>query len=233
MDERTLDIADDEIKGAVRTSMKLKLSSKSPKEASYEMNDSDVLTSVSSGIGNSNEVMSQLDSSITNSQRVNNSGETSPEFRRISAKSASPSSPSNSSVLAMSVHAAIGSTVHGKRLKRKQSYVKEVNELDLRTRSDSGKTTSFLDFSIAHRNIKLDHPDFKSFTHMKHLCDGSNSSVFKAIYQNEFVIIKYILRTSANNAVALHEFRMEKDILLRLSHPNIVEIKGGGGLIIV
>lgn len=63
---------------------------------------------------------------------------------------------------------------------------------------------------------------------VKFLCKGSHSRVFKGIYHNKTIIIKVLADSSVNKPIAQMEFKLEKDILSRISHPNILSIIGCG-----
>jgi serine/threonine protein kinase len=70
---------------------------------------------------------------------------------------------------------------------------------------------------------------FDEFDKIKHLCNGSNSSIFKStMNNNRKVILKVLLEEKSNDPVAVHEFKMEGQVLQRLKHANIVIIEGIG-----
>eukprot|EP00607_Mallomonas_marina_P010052 CAMPEP_0182419702 /NCGR_PEP_ID=MMETSP1167-20130531/4089_1 /TAXON_ID=2988 /ORGANISM="Mallomonas Sp, Strain CCMP3275" /LENGTH=316 /DNA_ID=CAMNT_0024594761 /DNA_START=272 /DNA_END=1222 /DNA_ORIENTATION=+ len=65
---------------------------------------------------------------------------------------------------------------------------------------------------------------------IKHLTDGSNSQIFNGIVResNKPTIIKMMKMSPRDIENANREFALEKDVLIRLSHPNIVEYMGHG-----
>lgn len=73
---------------------------------------------------------------------------------------------------------------------------------------------------------------------IEHITDGSNSNIYKGAYvlnsdQNKinFVIIKIIKEDPHEKEVAVNEFKNERELLSRLSHPHILDYFGGGNII--
>ena len=60
---------------------------------------------------------------------------------------------------------------------------------------------------------------------MEYLAKGSNSSVYRAKYNNADVVVKTPKENSPN---ALQDLRTERTMLIRISHPNIINIIGTG-----
>jgi serine/threonine protein kinase len=74
-------------------------------------------------------------------------------------------------------------------------------------------------------------PDYLSssdFTDVRLMTDGSNSNIFLAQYEDRSVIIKMIKFEKQSDPWAIYEFNLELNILMRLSHPNIVKVLGAG-----
>ena len=57
---------------------------------------------------------------------------------------------------------------------------------------------------------------------------GSNSHIFSANWKGKIVVVKIIQEEKMTNSIALDEFRIEKELLIRLDHPNVIEILGAG-----
>lgn len=74
-----------------------------------------------------------------------------------------------------------------------------------------------------HDDLGLEH-----FSEVRHLADGSNANIFLAKFEGETVIIKMIKEAVQTDPVSVHEFDVEHGILCRLSHPNIIKLKGAG-----
>eukprot|EP01036_Dinobryon_divergens_P032454 gene32454-42044_t len=60
---------------------------------------------------------------------------------------------------------------------------------------------------------------------MQYLAKGSNSSVYRAKYNNADVVVKIPKENSRNS---LQDLRTERTMLIRISHPNIINIIGTG-----
>lgn len=69
---------------------------------------------------------------------------------------------------------------------------------------------------------------YEHLSNMKHLLNGSNSNIYKATYKKTNVIVKIIQQDPHDVAYAEKEFRLESELLMRLSHENIVGYYGGG-----
>lgn len=63
---------------------------------------------------------------------------------------------------------------------------------------------------------------------VKFLCKGSHSRIFKGLYKNQTIIIKVMADSSVRKQIAQMEFKLEKDMLSRISHPNVIKIIGCG-----
>jgi serine/threonine protein kinase len=72
-------------------------------------------------------------------------------------------------------------------------------------------------------NLLMEH-----FTDLQHITDGSNANIFLARFNGEKVIIKMIKEEVQLDPVAVHEFDVEHGMLSRISHPNIIQLKGAG-----
>jgi serine/threonine protein kinase len=70
--------------------------------------------------------------------------------------------------------------------------------------------------------------DLNDFTNMAYLTEGSNSHIFSAMWNNQPVIVKMLQADKVHNALALHEFDVECELLSRIDHPNIVQVLGSG-----
>jgi len=77
------------------------------------------------------------------------------------------------------------------------------------------------------RKINLNVP-VNEFYDMAYMAEGSNSHIFSANWKGKIVVVKIIQEEKMNNAIALDEFRIEKELLIRLDHPNVIEILGAG-----
>lgn len=76
--------------------------------------------------------------------------------------------------------------------------------------------------------IVPDNMEMWHFTNIQHIADGSNANIFFAGLKDEQVIIKMIREEVQSDPVAVHEFDVEHGILVRVSHPNIINILGAG-----
>jgi hypothetical protein len=79
---------------------------------------------------------------------------------------------------------------------------------------------------VVHK-IPLDL-DMSFFSQMKHFADGSNSNVYTASLGDELVIIKMIKKDSEFDEVAVKEFGLEQNMLMRINHKNVIKILGAG-----
>eukprot|EP01041_Mallomonas_annulata_P004896 gene4896-9763_t len=78
------------------------------------------------------------------------------------------------------------------------------------------------------QNVK-DDMYLNDFKNMRHVVDGSNSNIFKATYtNNSTVILKLLMKDPPDRKLAKKEFILEHQILMRISHPNVVGYIGGG-----
>ena len=79
-------------------------------------------------------------------------------------------------------------------------------------------------------NMKTINENFTvaNFANIEHLCNGSQSNIFKAKYENQNVILKVLLDLSTKHVVANDEFMKEIKALSKMSHPNILQIIGSG-----
>ena len=73
-----------------------------------------------------------------------------------------------------------------------------------------------------------DNMEMWDFDDIQHLADGSNANVFIATLRSEKVVIKMIRAEVQVDPVAVHEFDVEHGILVRVSHPHIIQIMGAG-----
>ena len=91
-------------------------------------------------------------------------------------------------------------------------------------------TQAILEVSTDTTSIPLMKVEAKlsDISNVKFLCKGSHSRVFKGIHNHKTIIIKVLADSSVNKPVAQMEFKLEKDILSRISHPNILNIIGCG-----
>lgn len=69
---------------------------------------------------------------------------------------------------------------------------------------------------------------YEYLLNVKHLLNGSNSNIYKATYMKTHVIVKIIQQDPHDIAYAEKEFRLEHEILMRISNENIVGYYGGG-----
>lgn len=76
---------------------------------------------------------------------------------------------------------------------------------------------------IVPDNLLMEH-----FSDLQHITDGSNANIFLARFNGEKVIIKMIKEEVQLDQVAVHEFDVEHGMLSRISHPNIIKLKGAG-----
>ena len=63
---------------------------------------------------------------------------------------------------------------------------------------------------------------------LKHIADGSHSHILGGNLKNRPVVIKILKETSVDNRIAVHEYDVEREILSRINHPNVIEIIGWG-----
>jgi len=77
-------------------------------------------------------------------------------------------------------------------------------------------------------NVEINLNVRVGFDNVKYLTSGSNSDIFTATFRGESVVLKVIKEDINADAIALHEFDMEFDVLYRLSHPNIIRVLGIG-----
>jgi len=77
------------------------------------------------------------------------------------------------------------------------------------------------------KKFKMDLSDIYDIIH---LTDGSNSHIFQGVFgsSRKPVIIKTIAKSPRNEDNAIREFALERDVLMRFSHPNIVQYIGSG-----
>ena len=86
-------------------------------------------------------------------------------------------------------------------------------------------------FPVAELSVSCPVPDnllMEHFTELQHITDGSNANIFLARFGSERVIIKMIKEEVQLDQVAVHEFDVEHGMLSRISHPNIIKLKGAG-----
>jgi serine/threonine protein kinase len=74
--------------------------------------------------------------------------------------------------------------------------------------------------------LNVDQSDFKNMTYF---ANGSNCEVYIAAYERQQVIVKMLKKDAQNPHLARKEINRERDILARLTHPNVVRILGAGG----
>ena len=80
----------------------------------------------------------------------------------------------------------------------------------------------------ANETVKLD-VTFAECTTVTHICDGSNSNLFKAEFDSTPVIVKRLKIDRINKANVLDEFEFESEFLRRSSHcPHLVRIYASG-----
>ena len=96
------------------------------------------------------------------------------------------------------------------------------------TSSDDAAATAALEAETPRAPLAKIDSKLSDITEVKFLCKGSHSRVFKGFYQNKTIIIKVLADSSVNKPIAQMEFKLEKDILSRMSHPNILNIIGCG-----
>lgn len=82
--------------------------------------------------------------------------------------------------------------------------------------------------NIPVKNWVPDNLEMEHFTEIQYIADGSNSNVFLARLSGEKVVIKMIREDIQHDPVAVHEFDVEHGTLARVSHPNIIKLKGAG-----
>jgi len=68
------------------------------------------------------------------------------------------------------------------------------------------------------------------FTNVSYFANGTNCEVYTAKYEfeNQEVIVKMLKKNVRDYPMALREINREYDVLVRLSHPNVVKIYGTG-----
>lgn len=69
---------------------------------------------------------------------------------------------------------------------------------------------------------------FREIKGLAHLADGSHSNVFLGTWNDKKVVVKMIMESSADNAIANTEYDLELALLSRLNHPNLTQLLGHG-----
>lgn len=122
--------------------------------------------------------------------------------------------------------------VPGKKLARKTATVVQMKDIDFETRLQSPrKGPSHLidvDSLPVRSNTAPVNLQLFNFSRIKHLCNGSNSNIFKADYKGEAVILKYAADSYFVSETVRSEFKNEQGLLLRLSHTNMIHCYGCG-----
>lgn len=106
------------------------------------------------------------------------------------------------------------------------SYSPETDISSTSPREEAEKSFNWSNFAIVR--IVPDYLNFGHFTSIRYLCDGSNSNIYTALWNNSNVVIKIIQQEVMDIAIVKQEFELEIQILIRLNHPNIIDIYGWG-----
>jgi hypothetical protein len=69
-----------------------------------------------------------------------------------------------------------------------------------------------------------------TFINLQHLVDSSSCHIYTALWGETPVVVKLIKAERVSMPVAVAEFEMEENILLRIRHPNIIRLLGSGNL---
>ena len=86
-------------------------------------------------------------------------------------------------------------------------------------------------FPVVEIPAKCTLPDnltWESFQELSHIADGSNSNIYIGKLSGEKVVVKIIKAEVQLDPIAVHEFDVEHGMLSRISHPNIIQLKGAG-----
>lgn len=107
--------------------------------------------------------------------------------------------------------------------------------------SSRKSTNPYLDYIYKHGFcFDLDYSDmlssrkqnmsYEELSSLQHLAKGSNSNIYTALLvgQKQKVVVKQIMDAPPDKENAFREFIIEHEILMRLSHPNVVDYYGGG-----
>jgi serine/threonine protein kinase len=86
-----------------------------------------------------------------------------------------------------------------------------------------------LDLPLVHPNLRCGLIA-EDFSNIRYFCDGSHCRIFQAVTNNELIILKALSDSSLDNAIAQKDLETEINVLSRLSHPHIVNLKGFGFL---
>lgn len=80
------------------------------------------------------------------------------------------------------------------------------------------------------KNVPCNLNFFVDIENVKHLTHGLSANIYLATFKSQRVIVKMLREDLQANDVACEEFRVEYEVLLRLNHPHIINILGGGRL---
>lgn len=67
-----------------------------------------------------------------------------------------------------------------------------------------------------------------NFKDVKHIKDGNRSIIFHTKYNNKDSAIKMLMVKRESSLITISDFDIEINILMRISHPNVVQIYGAG-----
>jgi serine/threonine protein kinase len=114
---------------------------------------------------------------------------------------------------------------------RGSASIRKLGELDVSLSHHESNSADFT-YDLSEVPMVLD-PGYLQLTtkHLeqpKHICDGSNSHIYKALFQGKKVIIKVLKDAAASNEVAINEFNRELQLLSRFQCPNVLGLFGSG-----
>ena len=133
---------------------------------------------------------------------------------------------------------------------KRQSFLVPVGDLDIQHHEEKEKLTNKTEKSRKEKTVKIEvSPSFhhydltkvtsilpkekydipvKSLTRIKHISDGSNSHVSKAVLNGSKIILKIAKLKCLTTPIIMKEYKHEIEILSRLNHPYICSILGAG-----
>ena len=81
---------------------------------------------------------------------------------------------------------------------------------------------------VAHPDTVDENVRFDDFREVEFLSEGKTTLIFRALWKGQFVIVKMLHGNVLNDATARADFEHERNLLLRVQHPNIVQLLGHG-----